>query len=174
MCPSHFALTALIVATTPYVLVDAVASSCTVLPVICESILLLYPFSVRCTLGVKCHASDPYTKREHTPVLYIRSFSFTGIVLAPQICRSLPAVCSAIAILTRTSCIWSPSARICDPKYFIVHTFSSFLSSQVIVTLLLCNCFCFATRVSLSTAVPLHCRSGWVRVMCDLSVRAYL
>ena len=67
MCPSHLTLTALITAITSYVLVSLLASSCTVLPVTCDSIWLLHPLGSFCTCAcaVKyricriCHASDP-------------------------------------------------------------------------------------------------------------------
>ena len=93
------------------VLVYLLASTRADLPVMWETILLFAPLSMAQALSSSLHASDPCVSFEHTPTLYMRSFSLRGMVVDAHICLILPAVVLAAAMRAWISVFWSPSAR---------------------------------------------------------------
>ena len=67
-------------------------SSLTVLFVMCEIMRELVSFSIAHVFACSVQPSYPYTSREHTPVLYMRSFRLNGVNFDDQMCLISPAV----------------------------------------------------------------------------------
>ena len=130
MWPTHCKRLALIQAMMSNVREFLLASSCCVFLVMRAIIRLFAPFNLAQARGVSLHASDPYVNFEQTPVLYNRSLRLSGMDFEAQMFLIFPAVICAAAILASTSHSWSPSARIQEPRYLKIQTFSMSSPSQ--------------------------------------------
>ena len=65
----------------------------------CDNMPVFAPFISLHVCTSRTHASDPYVSNEQHADLYSLSFSFSDSSSAVQICRSLPALATAIAML---------------------------------------------------------------------------
>lgn len=93
ICPIHWCRRARIHTTKSKVDVALLASSCLVLPVMCESIDALDPFNTLWTSMVRRQASLPYVSIEQYAETYRRSFSDKFMPSADQICVDFLRAC---------------------------------------------------------------------------------
>ena len=120
-----------------------------------ERQLALHPLSFAIVLSVRCHASLPYVRSEHTAVRYIRSFRSSGIASELNTCVRAPHLLEARAHLLLTSCMCDPSAENVEPRYLKQNTFLSLLPSHLTRCLAFWASLTFSRRTFLSAHVPL-------------------
>ena len=130
MGPTHLSFLDRFHLTRLKVVVLSVASSRLVLPVMCDSMPAFAPFIILHVCSSRTQASEPYVSIEQHADLYSLIFSLSDSSSAPQICRSFPALDTAIATRRFTSGVWSPSAWKRLPRYSKIQQFLIICSPQ--------------------------------------------
>ena len=133
------------------------ASSLGLFPVMCDNILLLAPLICLIVDSVKSHVSHPYVKIEHTAAEYRRSLRWVVMHGDAKICRSVPHLEKASAILLFMSYFWSPSAANIVPRYLKMKTFSRLPPEQFT------GCLCFWVSFILISLTAESARR-WVKI----------
>ena len=134
----------------------ALASTCASLPVNLLRQRALAPFIMVSVFSLSVHASHPYVNSEHIAVLYILSFSSSGMPESNTL-RRAPIRCIAMAIRLCTSHSSLPSAVKMDPRYLNAYVFLRASPSHSTVCLCTCAFFNFCCLTAFSAQVPVKC-----------------